>query len=187
MPKDGPEDILVKISAVNRGPESADLHLLPTLWFRNDWSAWIAESNRASEKPMLYQAKSSKGISVANASHNIWVNLFLPVKVMCLCCLPKMKPIMKIFFPDKRMKAPYVKDGINNYVVNGNKDAVNPDNTGTKVAGHYQVKYWCGKNFSNKIKTYQSTIKKQSQSFSEKVLIKYLQTDLRKPMTSINR
>ena len=48
--KAGPEDILVKITAVNRGPEAADLHLLPTLWFRNDWSAWIAESNRAAQK-----------------------------------------------------------------------------------------------------------------------------------------
>ena len=45
--KDGPEDILVRITAANRGPEAAELHLLPTLWFRNDWSSWIAESNRA--------------------------------------------------------------------------------------------------------------------------------------------
>ena len=45
--KAGPEDILVKISAVNRGPDAAELHLLPTLWFRDDWASWIAESNRA--------------------------------------------------------------------------------------------------------------------------------------------
>ena len=45
--KDGPEDILVRITAANRGPDAAELHLLPTLWFRNDWSSWIAESNRA--------------------------------------------------------------------------------------------------------------------------------------------
>ena len=44
--KAGPEDILVRITAVNRGPEAAELHLLPTLWFRNDWASWIAESNR---------------------------------------------------------------------------------------------------------------------------------------------
>ncbi len=49
--KGGAEDILVRITAVNRGPDAADLHLLPTLWFRNDWSKWIAESNRAPEKP----------------------------------------------------------------------------------------------------------------------------------------
>ena len=48
--KAGPEDILVRITAVNRGPDAAELHLLPTLWFRNDWSAWIAESNRAARE-----------------------------------------------------------------------------------------------------------------------------------------
>ena len=48
--KDGPEDILVRITAINRGPDAAELHLLPTLWFRNDWSPWIAESNRVSRE-----------------------------------------------------------------------------------------------------------------------------------------
>ena len=51
------EDILVRITAANRGPDAAELHLLPTLWFRNDWSTWIAESNRAAEKPNLKQIK----------------------------------------------------------------------------------------------------------------------------------
>ena len=40
-PKPGPEDILIRITAANRGPDAAELHLLPTLWFRNDWSSWI--------------------------------------------------------------------------------------------------------------------------------------------------
>src|SRR5215475_2071903 len=48
--KAGPEDILVQITVENRGPEAAELHLLPTLWFRNDWASWIAESNRAAQK-----------------------------------------------------------------------------------------------------------------------------------------
>src|SRR5258707_7397144 len=59
--KGGPEDILVRISAANRGPDAADLHLLPTLWFRNDWAEWIAESNRAPEKPNLKQIESASG------------------------------------------------------------------------------------------------------------------------------
>src|SRR5882724_6806863 len=53
--KEGPEDILVRITAANRGPEAAEVHVLPTLWFRNDWSNWIAESNRTSTKPVLTQ------------------------------------------------------------------------------------------------------------------------------------
>ncbi|MGB5270912.1 MAG: hypothetical protein WBN52_10450 [Eudoraea sp.] len=68
--KQGPEDILIKISAANRGPEAAELYLLPTLWFRNDWSAWIADSNRAATKPILSQIKSKKGVSALMANHS---------------------------------------------------------------------------------------------------------------------
>src|SRR5882762_9817200 len=61
--KGGPDDILVRITTVNRGPDAAELHLLPTLWFRNDWSAWIAASNRASEKPILKEIEAAAGTS----------------------------------------------------------------------------------------------------------------------------
>ena len=67
--KGGAEDILVKITAANRGPEAAELHLLPTLWFRNDWSSWIAESNRAAEKPSLKQIKAAAGTSAVAVKH----------------------------------------------------------------------------------------------------------------------
>ena len=65
--KGGAEDILVKITAANRGPDAAELHLLPTLWFRNDWSAWIAESNRAARKPTLAQVEAPAGVSAVAA------------------------------------------------------------------------------------------------------------------------
>src|SRR5512133_2338330 len=68
--KAGPEDILVRISAANRGPDAAELHLLPTLWFRNDWSAWIAESNRSAEKPNLRQIESAEGTNTVAATHS---------------------------------------------------------------------------------------------------------------------
>ena len=67
--KDGPDDILVQITAVNRGPEQAELHLLPTLWFRNDWASWIAPSNRAAEKPTLKQIQGPAGTSAIVAQH----------------------------------------------------------------------------------------------------------------------
>src|SRR5467141_107746 len=69
--KDGPEDILVRITAVNRGPDAAELHLLPTLWFRNDWSAWIAESNRAPKKPNLQQIPGLTDTSAVAATHSL--------------------------------------------------------------------------------------------------------------------
>src|SRR6187455_2683169 len=67
--KGAPEDILVRITAVNRGPDAADLHLLPTLWFRNDWSTWIAESNRAARKPNLRQINAPAGARAASVAH----------------------------------------------------------------------------------------------------------------------
>ena len=67
--KAGPEDILIKITVVNRGPEAHALQLLPTIWFRNDWSKWISESNRAHEKPVLQQIKNGPGYAALKASH----------------------------------------------------------------------------------------------------------------------
>ncbi len=67
--KDGPEDILIQITVANRGPQEADLHLLPTLWFRNDWAPWIAKSNRAAEKPNLEQIEAAAGTSAIAATH----------------------------------------------------------------------------------------------------------------------
>ena len=64
--KDGPDDILVQITAFNRGPEKAELHLLPTLWFRNDWASWIIGPGK---KPILKQIKGPAGTSAIAAEH----------------------------------------------------------------------------------------------------------------------
>ena len=61
--KSDAEDILVKITAANRGPEAAELHLLPTLWFRNDWASWIAESNRATRAASSASTTSASSIA----------------------------------------------------------------------------------------------------------------------------
>ncbi|MGO7668222.1 hypothetical protein ACC697_38805, partial [Rhizobium ruizarguesonis] len=65
-----PEDILATITAFNRGPDAAELHLLPPLWFRNDWASWIADTSRAARKPNLRQIAAAAGQSTvaANAS-----------------------------------------------------------------------------------------------------------------------
>jgi len=64
--KASPEDILIQITACNRGPADAELHVLPTLWFRNDWATWIS---RPAEKPMLRQIDGSVGASTIGAAH----------------------------------------------------------------------------------------------------------------------
>ena len=90
--KAGTDDILVKITAANRGPDAAELHLLPTLWFRNDWSPWIAASNRAAEKPTIRQVEGSLGPSMATVRHLQMGEMTFPAKAKCRCFSPRTKP-----------------------------------------------------------------------------------------------
>ena len=134
-----PEDILVRITAVNRGPDAAELHLLPTLWFRNDWSSWIAESNRAAEKPNLKQIEAPAGTSAVAATHPLLGEFILSCEGEVPLLFTENETNHERLFPGHQNESPYVKDGINDCVVHGQQDAVNPDKQGTKVAAHYQV------------------------------------------------
>jgi hypothetical protein len=135
--KEGAEDILVKITATNRGPDAAELHLLPTLWFRNDWSAWIAESNRSPSKPNLKQIKAAADVSAVAASHPLLGEFILFCEGDVPLLFTENETNHELLFGQKN-ESPYVKDGINDCVVKGNQDAVNPEKSGTKVAAHYK-------------------------------------------------
>ncbi|MBE9169654.1 glucosidase [Pleurocapsales cyanobacterium LEGE 06147] len=131
--KASPNDILVKISISNRDSERAMLHLLPTLWFRNTWS-WGYDR----DKPSL-KVKEGK-IEAIEASHSILGQYFL-------YCTPCQNIAPSFLFTENETNnqrlfgtensSPYVKDGINNYVVNGQLDAINPERIGTKASAHY--------------------------------------------------
>ncbi len=133
--KDGPEDILVQITAVNRGPEKAELHLLPTLWFRNDWASWIAGH---AEKPMLKQIKGPAGTRALTAEHPVLGTYYLYCDGDVPLLFTENETNNKRLFPEHPNASPHVKDGINDYVVQGRKEAVNPDHQGTKGAAHYR-------------------------------------------------
>jgi len=135
--KDGPEDILVRITAVNRGPEATDLHLLPTLWFRNDWSSWIAESSRSPEKPNLMQIKAKAGTRAVAATHPLLGEFILSCEGEMPLLFTENETNHELLFPGHKNESPYVKDGINDCVVKGNQAAVNPEKQGIKVAAHY--------------------------------------------------
>jgi len=137
--KAGPEDILVRITAANRGPDPADLHLLPTLWFRNDWASWIAESNRAAEKPTLRQVEAAKDTSAVAVTHSLLGEFVLSCEGEVPLLFTENETNNERLFPEHPNASPYVKDGINNCVVQGNQGAVNPEKQGTKVAAHYRV------------------------------------------------
>ncbi|MCF8366655.1 MAG: hypothetical protein K9H16_12780 [Bacteroidales bacterium] len=143
--KEGPDDILIKITAINRGPEAADLHLLPTLWFRNDWSAWIADSNRAASKPSLKQSKSPKGTKAVTANHSLLGEFVLSCEGDVPLLFTENETNHELLFPGTPNESRHVKDGINNFVVQGIHEAVNPKLEGTKAAAHYQMTIGSGK------------------------------------------
>src|SRR5512147_2559729 len=138
------EDILVRITAANRGPDAAELHLLPTLWFRNDWSAWIAESNRAPGKPNIKQVKAPKGASAVAASHPLLGEFILSCEGEVPLLFTENETNHERLFPGQKNESRHVKDGINDCVVQGNQGAVNPGKQGTKVAAHYKVNVGAG-------------------------------------------
>ena len=134
--KGGPEDILVQITATNRGPEAAELHVLPTLWFRNDWASWVA---RPSEKPMLKQIEGPPGTRAIAATHPILGKYYLYCKGDAPLLFTENETNHARLHLDYPDTGPYLKDGINNYVVHGQQSAVNPEKRGTKVSAHYRV------------------------------------------------
>ena len=134
------EDILIRIRVVNHAPEPATLHLLPTLWFRNTW-AWGYKATR----PRLARVKGGTGqrheVIALDAPHSgeRW-----------LCCEGRPELLFtenetntaRLFGTPNASR--YVKDGINDAIVYGNREAVNPDQTGTKAAAHYWLHVGAG-------------------------------------------
>jgi hypothetical protein len=131
--KADPDDILIRVTLHNRGPETAVLHLLPTLWFRNTWCY------EGGSKPSL--CKTSKG--TIEVSHN-------ELGTRTLSC----EGNPELLFTENESNAsrlwgqsnpsPYVKDAFHEYVISGKHEAVNPSNAGTKAAAHYRLEVPAG-------------------------------------------
>ena len=132
------EDILIEITLCNRGSESAMVHVLPTLWFRNTW-AWWADT----PKPSLKQVTGSSGMRVVAASHSELGDYFLYCEGEAPLLFTENETNNERLFGTPN-PTPYVKDGINNYLVLGQQDAVNPEQTGTKAAVYYQRRVGAG-------------------------------------------
>jgi hypothetical protein len=131
--KESSEDILIQISIHNRGPEPAQLHVLPTLWFRNQWS-WQGGSDRPSLQQIAGPIGGStvKAIDAKLGDYYLYCGGEVP-----LLFTENETNTHRIFgFPNR---TPYVKDGINDYIVHGQEGAVNPEKKGTKVAAHYRL------------------------------------------------
>ena len=141
--KAGIQDICVKITVVNRSNQSAELNLLPHIWFRNTWS-WSS----GSEKPQIKKLDiNDQSISAISASKKEFGNLYLfceddPELLFC----ENESNFQKLF--GGKNQSEFAKDGINDYIVNGNETAINPNQIGTKAAARYELNLQAGESRS---------------------------------------
>jgi hypothetical protein len=136
--KVSPEDVLIRITAVNRGRQAAPLDVLPTLWFRNMWS-W----SEGAQKPGLRLAPAPPGVRAIAASHADLGDRWLYIEGHAPVLFTENETNNQRLFGSPNA-GPYVKDGINDYIVKGLRSAVNPEETGTKAAAHAHLNVEAG-------------------------------------------
>jgi hypothetical protein len=144
------EDILIRIMAHNRGPEAAELHLLPTLWFRNTWS-WGRDPYRPNLQRASANIEAACGARVIEAQHKAYGTRWLACEAHPETAQGDAPELLftenetnskRLFGVENR--TPYVKDSINDFVVRGARQAVNPAQTGTKAAALYRLRIAAG-------------------------------------------
>ncbi len=128
------DDILIRITVWNRGPERAPLHLLPTLWFRNTWS-W----DYGAERPKLTRGYSSHGEAVIQAEHSALPH---PYRLACegapdLLFTENETNFQRLYGSPNGPA--FAKDAFHQYLLHGEKAAVNPGQEGTKATAHYAL------------------------------------------------
>ena len=129
-----PEDLLIRVTIHNRGPEPASLHLLPTLWFRNTWS-WGKLGSL--EKPSLRTVGSSSPLGATVAASGGGVG---PRWWHCRCARALLfteNETNTDYLVGVPNQTPYVKDAFHSYLIRDKHEAVNPEPAGTKCAAHY--------------------------------------------------
>jgi Glycosyl hydrolase family 63 C-terminal domain len=136
--KNSAEDMLIQISVTNRGSEERSLHLLPTLWFRNTWS-W----DTTGKKPSLKEYSSTDQTHLIEANHPTlgtrWLYCESPDKLL----FTENETNYERLFGTKNT-SPFVKDGIDRYVIHKEESAVNSEQVGTKAAGYYLLTIGAG-------------------------------------------
>ncbi len=126
------DDICIKITATNRGEKSAPLHILPTIWFRNRWS-WYEKANKPQMKKVEITGKNLSAVELSEEKNGDY--MFYCEGSSRMLFTENDTNFQKIYNGENKSK--YVKDGINDFVVENKQDAINPDQIGTKAAAHY--------------------------------------------------
>ncbi|MBF8262048.1 MAG: hypothetical protein HW376_1577, partial [candidate division NC10 bacterium] len=128
-----PEEILIRLQVINRGPETAQVNLLPTIWFRNTWS-WGLDARR----PRLRKDPAVREAGVVELNHHYYGHRWLYCEGRPELLFTENETNSRRLYGSEN-DSPYVKDGINEYIVHGAKHAVNPEQVGTKAAAHYPL------------------------------------------------
>jgi hypothetical protein len=139
--KANPEDILIAITISNRGPEMAELHVLPTLWFRNTW-AWGREGEGYSVCPEISRLNATTIEARHPAMCNMQLHFEPQGKDLELLFTNNETNVAKLF--GAASSTPYTKDAFHDYVIGGDRARVNPDGHGTKAAAHYRLTLHAG-------------------------------------------
>jgi hypothetical protein len=129
--KASPEDICIRVQAVNRGPDAAELTVMPTIWYRNTWS-WGADIRR----PRFHAGDPVDDAAVIETVHEYYgLRRLLCDKQPTLLFTENETNSRRLYDDEEGPR--YCKDGFHDYVVNGQKAAVHPDHVGSKAAAHY--------------------------------------------------
>ncbi|MFL6577047.1 MAG: glucosidase, partial [Povalibacter sp.] len=144
--KASPDDILIQITAFNRGPSAAPLHVLPTFWFRNTWL-----TPYAAERPLLWQVTTNSSGSIVGCTHPSLGERFIYAEGAAEFLFTENETNTERVFNTPNVVS-YVKDGINDCVVHGLHDRVNPDMRGTKAAPHYSVVIGAGQSHTFRLR-----------------------------------
>ncbi|HEY4305102.1 MAG TPA: hypothetical protein VGM82_11575 [Gemmatimonadaceae bacterium] len=130
--KASPTDILIRITAANRGPDTATLDIVPTLWFRNSWS-WGVEGYR----PSISTLDTDDGSTLLFAEHEALGRYHLACDGDPDLLFTENETNAELLFSAKN-EGQFVKDAFHQYIVHGRTDAVNPERVGTKAAARYR-------------------------------------------------
>jgi len=143
-------DILIRITAINRGDVAAPLRLLPTVWFRNTWS-W----GRDDQRPELQRPQGSRAAIAIDHQRTGPYTLHFDGAPELLFTENETNS-HRLFGIDSA--SPFVKDAFNEYIVNGITTAVNPAQRGTKAAGHYAALIGPGQSLTVRLRLTDGTI-----------------------------
>jgi hypothetical protein len=167
--KNDSEDICIRIDIVNKYHEDKELVVLPTVWFRNIWD-W----DHGVEKPALF-AVTGNEIRLTQHGENLQYNFYLDQHPELLFCENETNTNRVFGWGNGKS---FFKDGINNYIVDGDKDAVNPALAGTKASGAYHITVAANNNYIIRLRLSKDKIENPFENFDGLVFQRKNEADI---------